>query len=334
MTRIYLYWTLQIICWSIYALASSIFMVITDRPELIPQQLLVILFLFACTHFLRFLIKQGDWLLLTINRLIPRLFLTTFLLAIFGYFVQVGLYFVFFRGTDGLDMSPFSVGYGILANYLLFLFWSLLYVSYHYISWFTSSRDIQLKSLKSQINPHFIFNALNSIRALIDEDPEKSKLAITQLSHLLRQSLMMDNKRLVPLSDELRTVKDYLDLETIRYEDRLRTRLDIDADVYNCQVPPMMVQTLVENGIKHGISNLRKGGELSLTARRVNGFLEMEIRNSGQIKSKAIVGKEIGYGVQNTRKRLELIYGNKASFELRNETDQNVIAILHLPQKQ
>ena len=112
--------------------------------------------------------------------------------------------------------------------------------------------QIELNHLKSQLNPHFIFNALNSIRALVDENPGKSKQAINQLANILRNSLASDKKGLTKFEDELKIVKDYLGLEHIRFEERLRAEFDIHPDSHLFHVPPLMIQTLVENGIKHG----------------------------------------------------------------------------------
>ena len=124
--------------------------------------------------------------------------------------------------------------------------------------------EIELNNLKSQLNPHFIFNALNSIRALVDENPLKSKQAINQLSNILRNSLASDKKGLTKFEDELKIVKDYLGLESIRFEERLKTEFDIHPESQKFLVPPLMIQTLVENGIKHGISKLTPGGVIQL----------------------------------------------------------------------
>src|SRR5690606_5122792 len=137
-----------------------------------------------------------------------------------------------------------------------FFLWFVLYFSYHYFDQYNKSLkyeasmvQIELNNLKSQLNPHFIFNALNSIRALVDENPEKSKQAINQLSNILRNSLATDKKRLTKFGDELKIVRDYLGLENIRFEERLKTRFDIDPQSHRFNVPPLMIQTLVENGI-------------------------------------------------------------------------------------
>jgi LytS/YehU family sensor histidine kinase len=193
--------------------------------------------------------------------------------------------------------------------------------------------EIELNNLKSQLNPHFIFNALNSIRALVDENPSKSKQAINQLSNILRSSLASDKKGLTKFDDELKIVKDYLGLESIRFEERLKTEFDIHPDSRNFLVPPLMIQTLVENGIKHGISKLTRGGIVQVKTLVVNGRMSIQIRNSGQLQNSTKRTKS-GLGIRNTIQRLKLIYGDDATFRILNENDNFVLTELTIPQHQ
>jgi LytS/YehU family sensor histidine kinase len=226
------------------------------------------------------------------------------------------------------------------ANSVIVLLWCIFYLIYHYFERYNLSlkrqaeiNEIELNNLKSQLNPHFIFNSLNSIRALVDEDPKKSKLAITQLSTILRSSLASDQSMLTGFDDELLTVKNYLGLESIRYEERLRVSYDIDPASQRFMIPPLMLQTLVENGIKHGISQLKQGGEICICTKVDNDKLNIEIRNSGKLKqlnghSKRRKG---GLGLHNTRKRLALIYGDEAHFDIRNMPEGGVSTELIIP---
>jgi sensor histidine kinase YesM len=118
----------------------------------------------------------------------------------------------------------------------------------------SSVKEAELRALKSQVNPHFIFNSLNSLRALIDEDPARARMAVTQLANLLRYSLQSGQLETVPFEDELDVVNDYLALEQVRHEERLRLRLDIAPEALQLPIPPMLLQTLVENAVKYGIS--------------------------------------------------------------------------------
>jgi LytS/YehU family sensor histidine kinase len=220
---------------------------------------------------------------------------------------------------------------------LIFFLWSVLYFIYNYFERFNTSlkleaaiKEIELNNLKSQLNPHFIFNALNSIRALVDENPLKSKQAINQLSNILRNSLTADKRGLTRFEDELKIVRDYVGLETIRFEERLKTEFEIDPDSREFLVPPLMIQTLVENGIKHGISKLTAGGIIQMKTLVKNDRLTITIRNSGNYVngSKRNTG---GLGLENTRQRLKLIYGNKASFRILTENDTFVLTEIEIP---
>ena len=192
--------------------------------------------------------------------------------------------------------------------------------------------EMEQKALRLQMNPHFIFNALNSIRALVDENPAKSKQAINQLSNILRNSLAFDKKKLTKFEDELKNVKDYLSLESVRFEERLRTDFQIHPDSNNFRVPPFMIQTLIENGIKHGVSKLTEGGSIELKTLVEKNRLKIYIRNSGQYNNLSRKGKPGGLGIANTIQRLKLLYGDDASFRIENESDTFVLTELILPQ--
>ncbi len=182
-------------------------------------------------------------------------------------------------------------------------------------------KELELKTIKSHINPHFIFNALNSIRALIDENPERARTAITELSNILRSSMQTEKQETVTFEKELNIVKDYLALEHIRFEDRLQVEYDIDEDTLNQPIPPMMLQTLVENAIKHGISKQVKGGTVKLVSDFKNDFHEIVIQNTGRLNG-AVNGD--GFGLASTKNRLQLLFGDKANFDIR-ECNGNIV---------
>jgi LytS/YehU family sensor histidine kinase len=182
-------------------------------------------------------------------------------------------------------------------------------------------KELELKTIKSHINPHFIFNALNSIRALIDENPARARDAITELSNILRSSMQSENLETVPLERELSIVKDYLALEHIRFEDRLRVEYDIDEDTLDQPIPPMMLQTLVENAIKHGISRYEGGGVVKIISDFRDNNHELIVRNTGKLNGG--MTRE-GFGLTSTASRLGLLFGEKASFEI-SETNGNMV---------
>ena len=185
------------------------------------------------------------------------------------------------------------------------------------------------KVLRAQMNPHFVFNALNSVRALITEDPQKAKKGINQLSKLLRSSLLTERNKTISLLEELDTITDYLALEKIRYEDRLDWKLTIDPICQKAQIPPMLLQTLVENGIKHGISRSVKGGIIEISAQRMEDLIQISVINPGHLR----VGKETdeGVGLINSQNRLNLLYGKTAQIELQPLNKNQVCAIVTLP---
>ena len=212
------------------------------------------------------------------------------------------------------------------------LFWNALYFTYHFfsksrkqeinnLSLEASRNEIELKNLRTQLNPHFLFNSLNSIRALIEIDPSKAKASVTTLSNLLRKSLMFGKLNLVPLSEEIEMVSNYLDLEKVRFEERLTVKWELDDQLNSFMIPPFSVQMLVENAIKHGISSLIEGGEIAIKTIKSDDEISITIENSGTLKTEI----DLGIGIENTRRRLDLQYNGKAKFHL-VEKDNKVIS--------
>jgi LytS/YehU family sensor histidine kinase len=208
------------------------------------------------------------------------------------------------------------------------LIWSLAYFAYSLfirsrreeirnLRLETANRENQLGNLRAQMNPHFMFNALNGIRALIDEDPDQAKRAITQLSAILRNAMATVKRKVVPLGEEIDIVKAYLALEAMRYEERLRVSFEVDPALERQPIPPMLLQTLVENAVRHGVANRPQGGEVIIGARSEGDTTVLFVRNSGHYEPGRINGT--GIGLRNTRKRLEMIYGGKAHMDITND---------------
>jgi two-component system LytT family sensor kinase len=189
----------------------------------------------------------------------------------------------------------------------------------------------QFHVLRSQLNPHFLFNCLNGLRELIDEDGEGAKQALTQLSELLRYTLDADRVETVTFRDELRAVEDYLSLEQIRFEERLRLHYEIAPDTFSAQVPPMLVQTLAENALKHGVAKLPAGGEVSISAHRNNRDLQITVTNTGSLST---AKGATAVGLENARGRLRLIYGEGASLTLNAMQSEQVRATVTIPFRQ
>ncbi|WP_420316900.1 sensor histidine kinase [Ekhidna sp.] len=338
MTKQKIYWLCQILGWGVYGFIQIFLYTIANRFD--PSQALGVLYqvgyFIATTHLLRAIILRRGWLNLRLSFLIPRILIATFILSCFNYGYL--LIIEYFSGSiSKQDLMFFTVLINTFGYWVIYFIWTIFYFTFHYVERYnkslkaeTAAREVELNNLKAQLNPHFIFNALNSIRALVDENPRKSKESITQLSHILRNSLISDRKKLIPFTEELKTVMDYLALESIRYEERLTTKFDIDKNSGKYQIPPLMIQTLVENGIKHGISNLKQGGEISIETTIKRKQLCLQIRNTGQLLDNH--DKEEGFGLANTRKRLELIFGETARFEIKNENKNTVLTSITIPQ--
>jgi two-component system, LytTR family, sensor kinase len=336
-----LYWTLQTGGWLLYAVVQvvgSLLASSTYNPNRIFFLLFESLLFLIVTHLFRNVFHPRTWLDLPIGKLVVRVLITVFALGLVIYFsrLPVSMLLELFDANVAFDLSRI---WGLSSVYAVILFiWFVLYFTFHYFDRYNKSLkyeasmvQIELNNLKSQLNPHFIFNALNSIRALVDENPPKSKQAINQLSNILRSSLASDKKGLTKFDDELKIVKDYLGLESIRFEERLRTEFDIHPDSHDFYVPPLMMQTIVENGIKHGISRLKEGGIIQLQTVVNEDTLIIRIRNTGHLNGKEAVNE--GLGIKNTIQRLKLIYGDEASFRIQNESGNFVITEIIIPQK-
>ncbi len=340
MTRKSFYWLLQILGWSAYATIFIFFLFLADSPNILKSAVFILtaLWFLISTHFFRGYIKKNNWLKISLTGLLPRILLATFLLGVSNFLFNVICLIILNIINYSNDFSPFSIFTSIFSYMVFYFLWTLVYLIYHYVDNYNKSlkyeaaiNEIELNKLKSQLNPHFIFNALNSIRALVDENPIKSKKAITQLSSILRTSLIMNKNKLTDFKEELETVKDYLELEGIRFEERLKTKFDIEEGSENYKIPPLMLQTLVENGIKHGISHLKEGGEISVSTAIVDSKLHIKIRNSGKFINGKQKSKK-GFGIDNTIQRLNLIYGEHAAFKIKNDSNNTVLTELIIPQ--
>ena len=346
LSRKQLYWISQIIGWYIFV-GINLF-IISSFEEVSWQRILVWIFLgllgIFFTHLLRKVIRKNSWLNLPLKNTIPRVLIASIISGIIIYaFVFAASYFAKTLPPNQFTFARMIAGTVNMSGIVLLL--SLIYFVIHYMEnykkkeiesliWEAAVKDYELKTLKSQLNPHFMFNAMNSIRALIEEDPESAKVAITKLSNILRYSLQMERMERVPLEDEVETVKNYLDLERIRFEDRLKYKIDIDRITNMIEIPPMMIQTLVENGIKHGIAKRTEGGEVQLKSKMITTSegqkLKIEIRNSGHFSEEQLKSSN-GFGVSNTKHRLNLLFGDDAHFSIMNENGNTVLAEIEIP---
>lgn len=296
------------------------------------------------THYARPLMHRWAWKQLGWRQLLPRVFAMAFLLSAVwstvGYGYNYGV--VHLPWTSKYSLSAvFTIS--VVQGTFLLVCWLCFYFFYHLFDRFNRSeierlrlsthvKDAELRALKSQVNPHFIFNALNSLRALIDEDPARARGAVTQLANLLRYSLQSGQLETVPLEDELRIVNDYLALEQVRHEERLRVRLDVAPETLTLPIPPLLLQTLVENAVKYGISRRAEGGEIAIIARCEGDALRLRVTNPGELATAdAPRHGSTGLGLRNAAERLRLLFGERASLELRADAPALVVAEATLP---
>lgn len=335
------YFICQATGWGLYVLLYSFLTFMYQGFNLINFSMILLsgILGFLLTHLFRAKIKKDKWFDYSVSKLVGKVTLVSITFSI----IIVGIIFPLLLILSEQDINSIKLA-SILANVLqlslIIILWSLIYFSVHYFQnykrseierlvWEAAVKDFELKTLKSQLNPHFMFNALNSIRALIEENPERAKSAITQLSNIFRYSLRIERQETVPLEEEIQTVVDYLALEQIRFEERLKYNVTIDPKSKRIEIPPMMIQTLVENGIKHGISKRQEGGLIDVSTKVNETMLEIIIKNSGYYDEKDSKISN-GYGVNNTKQRLNLIYSEKGTFSIFNDKGY-VNAIIKIP---
>ena len=337
-----MYWICQLSGWILYVSAMGVVtLLLVDNiyPQLISNFIVTFVLGISLTHLYRYCIIKLGWLELNIYRLIPRVFIAAASFGMLFYFLQDTINYLLW---DTPLFSLSDIVQFVLNWAIIWVIWSSLYFTVHFfenyrkeeiknLQWEASRNEIELNNLKAQLNPHFMFNAMNSIRALIDENPDQAKTAVTQLSTILRNGLVMGRKKFVVLQEEINIVKDYLSLELVRYEERLQVEYQLDPKSMNCNIPPLMLQTIVENGIKHGIAKLPKGGIIKVVTESDEDTVTIRVVNSGTFVPNG--RSETGIGLRNTEKRLEILFGDSATFRIYNDHDM-VVTEVTLPKKQ
>lgn len=189
----------------------------------------------------------------------------------------------------------------------------------------------ELQALKMQLQPHFLFNTLNAISTLVHRDPDKADEMITQLSELLRMTLDHGGVQEVTLKEELDFLQRYLDIQQMRFQDRLTVRLDAPSQLLDARVPNQILQPIVENAIKHGLDARPGAGIIEISSRRENNQLVVSVRDDGP-GLKDVAARE-GVGLTNTRARLRSLYGRAAGLDLQNHRDGGLVVVLTIPQR-
>ncbi len=305
------------------------------------------LFLCACgfSHIYRMVIRLDRWSELNWISITARAALACLLIALANALIAIFL----FPGPTPNPANPefafrphfFGV---VMANFILMAAWSGIYFGYHFREQYqqiqvnqlrlqVALREAEHRALSAQINPHFLFNSLNTLRSLVEENPEKAREGITELARLFRASLKTTRQNLITLREEMETVHSYLSLEQSRFEDRLIIRSDIPADTMEATLPPFLLQTLIENAIKYGVGP-RISAEISFRACLNRKGLLLQVTNPGQIQPPRGQDSVTGIGLENSRLRLQLLFGSKASLNLTSLRENSVLAEALIPQLQ
>ena len=289
----------------------------------------------------RFHITRGNWL---------RMVSLHFVFALVICSSQIASHFIIymmFLGR-GSSITPFRV-----FNYVYFnldrwiLFYGLILVLSHAFAYYQSFRkgelrasqlhtqlvQSQLEALKMQVQPHFLFNTLHSISALLSKDTDGARKMITRLGDFLRLTLENSGSMEVTLQQEIEFLNGYLEIERIRFQDRLTTDIHVDPEVLDVRVPNLILQPIVENAMRHAIGN-STSGRVEVTAVPRNGVVRIEVKDNGpgiQTEQSFEAPRGRGLGLANTRARLAGLYGDAASFELTNNPSGGLVVALEIP---
>lgn len=331
-----IYWILQILGWLMY---GALLFLAAYRNTNNQDILKLVLNLFVSTligillsHFLRCRYIKKQYFHFNAPLLVSRIIfysgLVSFVYTIANKLLASFIYLSFAK------WDLLSILLNTASIFVVFILWSSIYITFHL---FEESRkkeinnllltktqaELELQNLRAQLNPHFLFNSLNAIRALIEVEPAKAKNGINLLSNLLRSTLKLNSDKLVPIHKEMELVDAYLQLEKIRFEERLEVRNSIDDSCFYIEIPAFTIQTLVENSIKHGISMLINGGFIEINVHRDEDFCRIVVVNSGTLGEKV----DLGIGLDNLKKRLKLQYQDQFSFSIVSSGDCVEVAI-------
>ncbi len=343
-------WIYQTVFWGGYMALSLLMLLqyLSKGSGIILIMVLVGLGLCVASEVLRALIIKQGWLNAPSWPLLGCMLLLVPLAAII---VQGGI-FVILKTALTLNWVSMPGGnadyrFGSLFGYILnsaimLWLWCGIWLSAYYLrryrqaeieTWRAKAAQskLELDVLKGQINPHFTFNALNNLRAMINEDTEKARLMVTQLSNILRYSLQYSQNDSVSLHDELAVVRDYIALEQLHYESCLNVDWQIKVNANqesSLTLPPMLLQLLVENAVKHGIAKRVGGGTISIVIIAENAHLKIAVSNPGNWQvtdTSTAISNSTGIGWNNLRERLARLGGSAASCEI--ETSDTLVTV-------
>ena len=341
LARVNWYWVFQLAGWGALALFNSVYGGSSQLRIVVTIACWGSLGGLLLSHLWRGILRQRGWAAngLRWKRIVPALAL---LAAIQTASVTAAFHVMYppdvLRGLAWLP-GALLFWFGVFLTWTVFYFTTLslrraAHLEAETLRLQLRGREAELRALQAQVNPHFFFNSLNSVRALIFEDRDAAAHMIDQLAKLMRHALQSGQYPTVPLAAELDAVRAYLAIEQIRFEERLRVSFAIEIsapDLDHVRVPPMGLQTLVENAVKYGVETSPDGSDIRIAARRDAGagMLQIEVANTGALRAP---GNSTCVGLRNARQRLQLACGERASLELREQAGW-VVATISLPEQ-
>lgn len=344
MFRISKYWLFQLTGWMSFALFNIYIATLTAEfnRDILITNLLISLIGFLLSHLFRNAILKYRLNTFPTEKLLFIVFLAIVLLSVsYTALYYCCLHLVYDTTVFSLRSSEYLGSF--FSIFFLFSIWSVIYFAWTYVEsnrrnlidklrMESSVKDLELRTIRSNLQPHFLFNSLNSIRALIDENPEQARKAITRISNILRKSITVQEAT-DTLENEMRVVDDYMALEKIRFEERLSYKKTIDPNTLSLMIPAMMLQTLAENAIKHGIAKLEQGGEVRIVSSLQKDGLHLEVINSGTLQLPETNEHNLGFGLSSSRQRLNLLYDDKASLQMfERDREVHIVIIIQQPQ--
>lgn len=336
-----LFWKLQISGW---ILLLTIYLVLYYRERLDNIDAIVGLTItyfagFIITIVLRKFYKFIGYRNRSIKSISIFILIGTIVTANFWFWLDTGLSHLALGNVEAYNTLTFNRYLSwIWSNSFVVLLWSALYFSIKlWNEWLEEksraekadalAHKAQLQMLRYQLNPHFLFNSLNSIRALVEEDKNRARSMITDLSEFLRYSLINKNLSDVPLSQELEAMKHYFSIEKTRFEEKLEVIFQIDSEAENILVPSFLIHPIIENAIKYGMKTTKLPLVISIKAKLLNGTLCLEICNSGKWIESQSSNNSTGTGLNNVKQRLLNAYPDSHRFEVIKENSNVCIKI-------
>jgi hypothetical protein len=340
------YWTCQVAGWGFYLVRQLPESHDTAgfRAGMMLEALFAACFGVVLTHGFRRFIAARGWLSLDRWALLPRALVAPVVLAV--VFVAP-LWFIECFILRERAHAPGLVELFAIGRWTrIFGVWEVLYIAItlhlestrelaaaQQVGLTSALQASQLRSLESQLNPHFLFNALNTVRALIPDEPARAQAAVTQMASILRHALGAGRDNLVTFESEMSVVDDYLAIELLRLGDRLRVERVVEPAALRAQIPAMLLQTLVENAVKHGIAELREGGLLAIHARIADGAMVLTVDNPRPPVEESTRSMETnnGIGLANASERLRLLFGGEATLEMDLSRPRRATARVRIP---